>query len=1085
MNQKKGKYTPGQAKNLLKICKQENITYEMALTAVSWNFNNEEDIIKFVPVKYRTEELCLKSIEYATDLEFVYNQIPKAILNIDFAIKAASINGLILKFFPADLITEQVALEAVNRHFSSIKYVPKCLITQNFFDQLLLKNKDSLKIIPREYRTQELLIKSVELYPFSIKYIKEELDYEICKCAVTKNWQVLRLIPNKFKTKELCDIAFKKNYRAAKYVTDNYKSNEICLKMVKECPDYIEKFPKALLTETLCLQCIELNWECIKYINDDLKTQELCKIAIEKNVKAILYIPSCFLSEEICIYAVKQDILAIKLLPDECKTQIVCELALDLSTDNLKFIPERYRTVELYLSILSKLSFSNYFTEWLLCDETYLREKFLIDKNLLSQREVIQNDFYKYQNFQTIVQLFTSDIISNYNCAKVERELNLRITKESEYDREQQHFIVYELFCKNSDIKVFKNFDDYYNYLGGNLVGANLTEYAVENLDNKKYNLNGAILSSRILKNQNNYDDSFYKSYISSYTEELSFLPVLANESVPACSINHAEFLNDKLNPNERKIYYISDLHLNHRLIKAFPYSATIDEVRFFIRKIIRKMMSSYNISSDDFLLIGGDVSFCFEISKIFYCELTQFFSSNRIVVILGNHELWNHDRFGNNKEFLSINGIIQKYSELFRELKITLLHNSLLIRRFNDDGYQRFCKIDYDTLLTLSIEDLRKLGLESNLFILGSLGFSGYNSNFNATHGIYRQTITTLEDDLKLTKQFEAVYLKLEQAYPNDKVIVFTHTPKEDWSEEKTYNSNWIYINGHTHKNYYVQNEEKTIYADNQIGYSSMNYKLKYFKLNKDYNIFKDYVDGIHIITKEQYLEFNYGIGKRVSFNRDYNKIIMLKNNGYFLFLAQNADKSRLYLLNGGIFNRLINKNLNYYFENMTKYGETIKANLKNYNSALKIISEKVKLIGGDGTVHGCIVDIDFYNHIYLNPNDGFITPYYSPMFGVQQVYMDIPKLLEQQCPKLYKEYLKLLTSGNNSFAINSSKSTSNNFIFVNETEQYKPSRLIKNLQFITENKVIRIWNEEFIAGKEIDFSEDIKLLKNNRRLK
>ncbi len=1081
MNQHKSKYTPRQAKSLLKQCRQENITYEMALTAISWNFYDDEDLIKFVPIKFRTEELCLKAIGNAKCLGFVYNQIPNEILNIEFAVKAVSINGLIIQFFPTALLTEQVALEAVNRHLSSIKYVPNYLITQNFFAKLLYKNRDCLKIIPKEYRTRELLLKAVELYPYSIKHIKEdELDYEICKFAVTKNWQVLRLIPNKFKTNEICDIAYRINHRAAKYVSNSYKSAELCLQMVKEYPEYIEKCPDTLINETFYLKCIEENWECIRYIKDDFKTQKICNLAIQKNKNAIRYIPISFLSESLCINTIKQDVSSIELLPDECKTKSVCELALKLSTAIIRYVPEQYRTAELYLSVLSELHFSNHFMEWLLCDDTYLREQYFIDQNLLSQKEIIQNDFYRYINFQTTANLFTKETISNYQCAEVERALNLRIVKESEYDKEQQIFIVYEFFYKNSDIKFFKNFDDYYNYLGGNLTGANLTEYPTENLDKKKYNLNGAILSSRILKNQNNYDDKFYKSCISSYTEELNFLPALVNESVPACSINHAEFLNDKLNPNERKIYYISDLHLNHRLIKAFPHSATIDEVKFFIRKIIRKMVSSHSINSDDFLLIGGDVSFCFEISKIFYSELTQFFSANKIIVILGNHELWNFDRFGNDKEFLSLSEIIQKYSDLFKELKITFLHNSLLIRRFNKEGYQRFCKIDYETLLALTIDDLRKLGLESNLFIWGGLGFSGYNLKFNATNGIYRQTITTLEDDLKLTKQFEEIYLKLEQAFSNDKVIVFTHTPKEDWSQVKNYNPNWIFVNGHTHKNYYIQNEEKTIYADNQIGYSSMNYNLKYFKLNKDYNIFKDYADGIHSITKEQYLDFNYGIGIRVSFSRECNEIIMLKKNGYFLFLAQNADKSRLYLLNGGIINRLKITDINYYFENMTKYGDTIKANLKSYNSALKMISEKVKLLGGDGTVHGCIVDVNFYNHIYLNPNDGTITPYYSPMFGEQQVYTDIPKLLEEQCPNLYKEYLKLLTNGGDSFAVDISKSISNNSVFVNETEQYRPSRLIKNLQFITENKVIRIWNEDFIAGKEIDLAEDVKQLKN-----
>ena len=47
----------------------------------------------------------------------------------------------------------------------------------------------------------------------------------------------------------------------------------------------------------------------------------------------------------------------------------------------------------------------------------------------------------------------------------------------------------------------------------------------------------------------------------------------------------------------------------------------------------------------------------------------------------------------------------------------------------------------------------------------------------------------------------------------PKDRVIVFTHTPKENWSKDG-YNPNWIYVNGHTHRKYFLESEEKTIYA-------------------------------------------------------------------------------------------------------------------------------------------------------------------------------------------------------------------------------------------------------------------------------
>ena len=964
MDKVKGKYTPRQAASLLRQCKQENITYEMALTAMeSW-----KDLIHLVPLKFRTEELCLLALKRTWNLDFVFQHIPTEIINAEFILKAVKLNGTILNLVPSEIITEEIAFAAIKNNTIAIKYVPNHLITKAFCEQIITFDKTCLQYIPKEFRTKDFLLKAVEIYPFSIKFIKnDELYYDICKGAVSRNWQVLRLIPEKFKTDEICDIAIRANHKAIKYVSDNFKTPELFLKTVKKNPEYIAGCPKDLLTEEFCIQCVELNWECIKYIPDDFKTQKLCDIGVNKNANAIAFVPQHFLSEEMCLKAVESDINVLRILPKECKTQSICDYAINQSIDNIRYIPERFRTMELYLSILSGLNFSTDFKDWLLCDEYSISEQYLIANNLLSKKDLILHDSFKYSEFKRIAKLFPADTISNAQCAIIERKLNLRVVIESEYDQEQQLFIVYELFCKKKVRREFEHFADYYHYLNGNLAGANLIEYPLTDTERKKYNLDGAILSSTLLIKQGAYyDDSFYANNISSYLEEVNFLPVLVNETVPACAISHADFLSDKLNPNERKVYYISDLHLNHRLIKAFPTCATYDEVRHFIKRIIRKMLSTYQIDSDDFLLIGGDVSFSFEISKIFYSELAQLWPPNRIIVILGNHELWNFNRFGEKKENLYLREIIENYSNLFSNLNIIFLHNDLLIRQYNKKGYSYFCKLGYDKLLSLSIDDLRKIGLNSNIFILGSLGFSGYNADFNATKGIYRQTITMIEDDLNYTKQFETIYQKLEKAFPNDKVIVFTHTPKDDWAESKSYNPNWIYVNGHTHKNYYEENEDRTIYADNQIGYSSMNYDLKYFKVSKDYNIFKDYPDGIHIITKAQYLEFNYGLGIRLSFGRECSEIIMLKRNGYYLFLVQSSDKLRLYLLNGGVLNKLKNTDIKYYFDNMTKYGEAIKLNIKSYNTALKIISEKVKLLGGDGTVHGCIVDIDFFNHIF-----------------------------------------------------------------------------------------------------------------------
>ena len=50
------------------------------------------------------------------------------------------------------------------------------------------------------------------------------------------------------------------------------------------------------------------------------------------------------------------------------------------------------------------------------------------------------------------------------------------------------------------------------------------------------------------------------------------------------------------------------------------------------------------------------------------------------------------------------------------------------------------------------------------------------------------------------------------------------------------------------------------------------------------------------------------------------------------------------------------------------------MKAAFTPYRNALKTISKEIRAFGGNGNIHGCIIDIDFFNHIYVNPFDGKI---------------------------------------------------------------------------------------------------------------
>ena len=119
----------------------------------------------------------------------------------------------------------------------------------------------------------------------------------------------------------------------------------------------------------------------------------------------------------------------------------------------------------------------------------------------------------------------------------------------------------------------------------------------------------------------------------------------------------------------------------------------------------------------------------------------------------------------------------------------------------------------------------------------------------------------------------------------------------------------------------------------------------------------------------------------------------------------------------------------------------------IKKYNEALKNISKVVEKIGGTGTIHGCIVDIDFYNHIYLNPYDGTISAYYSPWFGSRYEYPTIEQLLDKHLPQLYANYKKLIGTTPGLVVMSGIDISSSEVTHIFDTTQYKPSKLIQKM--------------------------------------
>ena len=280
-------------------------------------------------------------------------------------------------------------------------------------------------------------------------------------------------------------------------------------------------------------------------------------------------------------------------------------------------------------------------------------------------------------------------------------------------------------------------------------------------------------------------------------------------------------------------IYYISDLHLEIQLTPILHPGITYGEIDAFLGENIKSMVNGIR-SGGSVLMIGGDVANSVELTRMFYMQLSELWDG-KIIAVLGNHELWDgHPELLPPSEYQRpLQEIIADYlnKEPYLEQGLcppVILENALYIEYKN-----RAVRIlSEDQILAASDTDLADLCEKSFFLVLGGNGFTGHNPFFNADLGLYRNAVRTLSEDQALSERFNRIYKKVLKCAETKRIIVLTHNPIENWSEE-TYHPHWIYINGHTHQNSFIQkNDGTTVFADNQLGYTPQPWRLFKFTL-------------------------------------------------------------------------------------------------------------------------------------------------------------------------------------------------------------------------------------------------------------
>lgn len=622
-----------------------------------------------------------------------------------------------------------------------------------------------------------------------------------------------------------------------------------------------------------------------------------------------------------------------------------------------------------------------------------------------------------------------------------------------------KEFIVRQIWS-NEDKKIVKQkvhrfsyFFDFVAFLKGDLSSADLLFCTdLKNLSNiDGINLRDAKMTSELCEQFNvqyksyDYDVKLIGEFPIVEKNEEETTSVLQSSREIASSDNNMFFgsLDSMLLWDSNRISYISDLHLMHRIKNAGCKSR--EDVIFTIQKIIDDILAE----NTSLTLIGGDVSSEISIFELFVKMLRKSAASGRqnFVFVLGNHEFWNFSG-------VSVDEIVEKYRTVLKENGMYLLHNDVFYRNESDDigiiQYDELIRSDNRTLL----EKLRC----TRLVILGGVGFSGYNEKFNANDGVYRAAVDR-NTEIQESKKFEHLYDKLTDVLAKKNTVIFTHMPKKDWCVDANCHDDFVYVSGHTHKNMFFDDGVKRIYADNQIGYRNESPHLKNFLMDGEYDYFGDYEDGIYEITSQEYQDFYRGKNISMTFNRQVNKLYMLKKNGYYCYIHKSKTGS-LSMLNGGALKKLDMNDVNYYYENMDSMIASIETPLTKYTAYQESIANEIRRIGGYGLIHGCIIDIDYYNHVYVNPLDMTVRSYCASNIINKLVYPNLVALLKNECPELYANYLKLIEGEKlNPLAVKQPKKETSllpqEYL---ETDIYKVSREIKKMQKLNSN-VLTTW--------------------------
>lgn len=824
--------------------------------------------------------------------------------------------------------------------------------------------------------------------------------------------------------------------------------------------------PRRLLDYELCLLACEKNGGNLTYVPDRYIDYEICKAAVHSYPRILWKVPDRFIDYELLEAAVTCptdwccDGLAAVLKDerhDRAENQKLAMMAIEVNPLSLKLFPTEWKSDEVIRrAISSTCGYKE--SAYLLSDSTRVNpdggvRNFLAENTLAQDWDelIIRVEPLSEWPIEYVPKGFIDDNLVRLSLDVCPRSIGALFSNIGEIPRRytSEQFLTEALLEK--------------------IVAADPSSYELLPDRIKKSNKElQCFLPSQDEKPKTFVSHLIGKSSSRKNKQEAAADTIILVNSQPAktnypttenslLAINSKEIEKHNLTKKPVKrgsICYISDIHIENQLDLVGKTAAEVEEV---LRSRIYKLSKTIDETAE-LIVFAGDISSSLELTKRF---LRLFASWRPVLFIPGNHELFippNHEHSAVDPKAEQSAALDVFKNEVKKDAVV--LQNELFICHKRKKNFV----VSESAILESTVDELKHVLDECSTIVLCGTGYAGNNPD---SPGCF----VAESDERESSMRFRAVYDKVLDAAGDKTVIVVTHMPIWDWSDYP-YHKGWIYISGHTHKNQLLMEDGIAVLADNQVGYEKKPWRFKSFSIDVAWDPVSKLSDGVHEISHDAYDAFNRNREIQATLNRE-GQCYCLKRGNLFMFVIDISGKK--YLLDGGNI-RSLDCMLSYYYDNMVEYARRVKRLFKPFHAVLEEISSIVQAYGGDGRIHGSIVDVDLLHHICLDPA-GTVSFYYAEKKGDWKRFDSFEDLLKSNnlffVPRCLGDSTEnaLAAVSNETKALMLPSSEMNSAAAKTTRESYARSATISKVNYLTKNNVIRIWNDAVMRNQFLLF--------------